>query len=115
MNIAISYLELENGKSPYVEWEGKLDVSIRSLVRARLNRLRVGNFGDFHPIKGITGLYELRLHYGPGYRIYFGRTKDTVVIILCGGDKRSQERDIKRAKELWSLYKKELKEKKQYG
>lgn len=55
------------------------------------------------------GLYELRIHLGPGYRIYFGKVKDGIVIILCGGEKRSQQRDVKKALEYWQLYKKSSK------
>ena len=115
MNIDIAYLETDNGKSPYLEWEKKLDISTRAVIRSRINRVRLGNFGDFHSIKGVSGLYEFRIHFGPGYRIYFGKTKDTVVIILCGGDKRAQVRDINKAKEYWRLYKEALKEDKNHG
>ena len=62
----------------------------RATARIRINRIRLGSFGDCKPIKGTIGLYELRVHLGPGYRIYFGKRKGTVVIILCGGDKGSQ-------------------------
>ena len=111
MTIEVSYLEIDNKESPYLRWEEKLDTVVRAAVRIRINRIRLGNFGDCHSIKGTPGLHELRLHVGPGYRIYFGKTKDTIVIILCGGDKRSQGRDIKNAKEYWQLYKKSLKKK----
>ncbi len=99
MNIEVLYLETANGNSPYLEWEEKLDTTARATARIRINRVRLGNFGDCEPIKGTSGLYELRIHLGPGYRVYFGKIKETVVIILCGGDKRSQERNIKKAKE----------------
>ena len=85
MQIEVSYLELENGKAPYLDWEKKLDVEARAATRIRINRIRVGNFGDCKRIQGATGLYELRLHLGPGLRIYFGKMKDSIVIILCGG------------------------------
>jgi len=87
MHIDVSYL-IDNGKSPYLEWEKGLDTTARAATRIRINRIRLGNFGDCHSIKGTVGLYELRIHLGPGYRIYMGKTKNTVVIILCGGDKR---------------------------
>jgi putative addiction module killer protein len=63
----------------------------------------------------VSGVYEFRIHLGPGYRIYFGKAKDRVVIILCAGDKRSQERDINKAKKYWQLYKEALKEDKNRG
>jgi putative addiction module killer protein len=111
MDIEVSYIEIANGQSPFLEWEKKLDVTTRAAIRIRINRIRLANFGDCKPVKGASGLYELRIHLGPGYRIYFGKTKDTVVIILCAGDKRSQERDINKAKEYWQLYRSLLKKK----
>ncbi len=111
MNIEVSYLELDSGGSPYLEWEGELDTVVRAAVRIRINRVRLGNFGDCNPVKGVHGLHELRLHLGPGYRVYFGKIKDTVVIILCGGDKKSQGRDIKKASVYWEAYKNSLKKK----
>ncbi len=113
MNIEVLYFENDNGKSPYLEWENKLDTAARAAARIRLNRVRLGNFGDCEPVG--DGLSELKMHLGPGYRIYFGKLKDTVVIILCGGDKRSQGRDIKKAKECWQLYKDSLKKSVKHG
>lgn len=63
-----------------------------------LDRVAVGNFGDVHPVGG--GVSEMRIHYGPGYRLYFTRRGRAVVILLCGGDKDSQQRDIRRARQL---------------
>ncbi len=105
MSIEVFYLETSNGVSPYLKWEGKLDDTARAAARIRINRIRLGNFGGCKLIKGASGLYELRFKLGPGYRIYFGKVKDTVVIILCGGDKGSQHRDINKAKEYWKIYK----------
>lgn len=87
----------------------KLDKCIRGAVRIRINRLRLGNFGDCKTIKGSTGLYEIRIHLGSGYRLYFGKVKDALVIILCGGDKGTQVRDIQKAKKYWQLYKDSIK------
>ncbi len=67
-------------------------------IDARLRSVSLGHFGDTRPVGG--GVFEMRIHYGPGYRLYFTREGDQVVILLCGGDKDSQERDIRRAKEL---------------
>ncbi len=105
MEFDIGFLELDNGKCPYLEWEQKLDKVVRGAVRIRINRLRLGNFGDCKTIKGIRGLYELRIHLGAGYRLYFGKDHDKLVIMLCGGSKRSQERDIEKAKKYWQFYK----------
>ena len=76
MNVEVSYLELSNGTSPYLEWEEELDTIARASARIRINRIRLGNFGDCKPIKGATGLHELKFRLGPGYRIYFGKVKD---------------------------------------
>jgi putative addiction module killer protein len=108
MSIDVGFLELTNGKCPYLDWEQKLDKTVRGAVRIRINRLRLGNFGDCKTIQGIVGLYELKIHIGAGYRLYFGKAKDHLVIVLCGGDKRSQERDIEKAKEYWRFYKESL-------
>jgi putative addiction module killer protein len=111
MNLDVGFLELSNGRSPYLEWESKLDKAVRAAVRVRINRLRLGNFGDSKVIKGANGLYEIRIHLGPGYRLYYGKARETLVIILCGGgDKGTQTRDIQKAKEYWQLYKNSVKQ-----
>lgn len=112
MNIEVLYLEFDDGKSPYEDWEDSLDIITRAAVRARINRVRQGNFGDCKPADKVS---ELRIDHGPGYRIYFGKLKDTVVILLCGGEKRSQARDIKKANAFWLLYKQSLKKDKKQG
>jgi len=71
---------------------------VRARIRARIGRLRLGNFGD---AKRVGEVFELRIHVGAGYRVYYGRERDAVVILLCGGDKRSQARDIERAEAYW--------------
>ena len=73
----------------------------------RLNRLQLGNFGDAKSAGG--GVHELRLDFGPGYRIYFGQDGKIVVILLCGGDKRSQQRDIAKAGTYWASYQRRTK------
>ena len=74
------------------------DKKTRSIILARIRRLAFGNAGDVAPIGG--GLSELRIHFGPGYRVYYVQRGDVLVVLLCGGDKRSQVRDIERAKVL---------------
>jgi putative addiction module killer protein len=71
---------------------GLRDSRARTRVQARIRRLSVGNFGDVRPVGG--GVSELRIDYGPGYRVYFVRRGETVVVLLAGGDKRTQDRDI---------------------
>ena len=73
----------------------------RAKVRARIGRIRLGNFGDS---KRIGDVFELRIHTGPGYRVYYGREGRRCVILLCGGDKGSQGRDIRRAESYWGEY-----------
>ena len=88
----------------YEKWEARLrDKRARTLIAARLMRLAAGLPGDDEPVG--EGVSELRIHYGPGYRIYFQRRGDLLVVLLCGGDKSTQSRDISTAKKLakeWS-------------
>jgi putative addiction module killer protein len=91
------------GKNPFREWlRGLRDVRARAKIRVRLNRIRLGNFGTAKPVGG--GVSELVIPYGPGYRVYFARTGSTVVLLLCGGDKATQPRDISTAKDYWLDY-----------
>ena len=72
-------------------------------VFARIARVRQGNLGDYKSVG--DGVSELRIDYGPGYRVYFGQEGRRIVILLCGGDKRTQDKDINLAKEYWSQFK----------
>jgi putative addiction module killer protein len=82
-------------KSPFRDWLEGLDVSVRARIQARVFRFELGNFGD-HKSVG-RGVWEARLQFGAGYRIYFGRVDNRLIILLSGGDKGSQGRDIQRA------------------
>jgi putative addiction module killer protein len=73
----------------------RLDRRARPRITARIRRLSLGNPGDVKPVG--SGVSEMRIDYGPGYRVYFTRRGDVVVILICGGDKRTQDRDIARA------------------
>lgn len=85
----------KEGKTPYFEWLfGLKDKSIRYRIISRIDRVKNSNYGDH---KRIHGIVELRLHFGKGYRIYFGEEGANIVILLIGGDKDSQGKDIKRA------------------
>ncbi len=75
------------------------DRQARARILARLERLETGNFGDVKFLR--DGVSELRIDWGPGYRVYLGRDGRTVVVLLCGGDKRKQDADIGKAVELW--------------
>ena len=85
-----------SGKCPFEEWLGSLkDSKARMRIRARIARLEVGNFGD---CKGLRdGVQEIRIDYGPGYRVYLSRQGKVIVLLLCGSDKREQERAIEKA------------------
>lgn len=94
----------EDGREPFTEWlEAVRDKVAQARIRVRLRQVQAGNFGDAEPVG--EGVIELRVHVGAGYRVYCGRHGKSVVLLLCGGDKGSQAADIKRAKELWSEWK----------
>jgi putative addiction module killer protein len=83
----------------YQKWEHKLkDHKARAIIAARLFRLANGILGDVSPVG--QGISELRIHYGPGYRVYFQQYNNEIVILLCGGNKSTQSRDIEMAKKL---------------
>lgn len=95
--------ETEDGRCPFEEWlDGLKDTVGRMIIRKRLNRVRLGNMGDAKNLG--DGVFELRIAYGPGYRIYFGEEDSAIVVLLIGGNKRSQSRDIQKAKLYWSDY-----------
>jgi putative addiction module killer protein len=99
----IRYYVTENGVSPFTEWFMSLrDRRAQSKIELRLRRVELGNLGDCKALG--SGLYELRVDTGPGYRIYFGEVGSTILLLLCGGDKSTQDRDIKKAQLYWSLY-----------
>jgi putative addiction module killer protein len=86
------------------EWlAGLKDARTRAKIAARIGRLAAGNFGDCKSLRG--GLYELRIDWGPGYRVYYAHVATACVLLLCGGDKRKQSSDIKRASEYLNDYK----------
>lgn len=94
----------EDGREPFTEWlEAVRDKVAQARIRVRLRQVQAGNFGDSEPVG--EGVIELRIHVGPGYRVYCGRHGKAIVLLLCGGDKGSQTTDIKRAKQLWSEWK----------
>lgn len=92
-----------NGTVPFTKWFDSRDTRIQERIQARLDSVSIGNLGD-HKSVG-DGVWELKLNFGPGYRIYYGQVDNTIVLLLCGGDKSSQNRDIKRAKSYWTEYK----------
>jgi putative addiction module killer protein len=86
------------------KWRTRLkDQRARAVIASRLDRLAYGHLGDAEPVG--EGVSELRIHHGPGYRVYFQRRGSTIIVLLCGGDKSTQAKDIKAAKRLakeWS-------------
>lgn len=82
-----------NGDDPIADWLRKLrDMQAKAAIIRRLNRLEQGNFGDFKPLR--EGVHELRIDVGPGYRVYYARSGKEVILLLCGGAKRTQDSDI---------------------
>ncbi len=99
-NQTVLVYETAEGRAPFSDWMKRLkDRRARAKIRARIARVQLGNFGDCRSVGG--GVAELRVSYGPGYRVYFGRQDDTVVVLLLAGDKRTQSDDIDRAQAYW--------------
>ena len=93
----------ERNREPYTDWINTLkNKKDQQRIRSRVRRMVQGNFGDHEPVG--EGVYELRLFFGSGYRIYFSKQGDSIVLLLCGGDKSSQQSDIKNAKSYWKEY-----------
>jgi putative addiction module killer protein len=88
----------------YASWILSLrDDRAKAKIALRVDRLALGNPGDAKPVGG--GLSELRIDYGPGYRVYYGKHGDSIILLLCGGTKNGQSRDIKKAKILFETWK----------
>src|SRR5258706_6130655 len=94
---------VENGRSPYREWFDDLDKFTAARVNMYVRRLEAGNFGAAKSLQ--DGVFELRMDFGPGYRVYYGREGRTIIILLGGGSKRQQDADIAAAVERWKRYK----------
>ena len=95
--------QTESEKEPYTKWFEKLDLKLQTRIISRLERLELGNYGDYKNLK--DGVNELRFITHAGYRIYFGEDGDKIVVLLIGGDKSTQNKDIKKAKDYWKNYK----------
>ena len=98
----VEYVTLA-GKRPFSAWFDRLDPRAAAKVKKAIDRMEEGNFGDVKPVGG--GVSETRIAYGPGYRIYFGRDGQTLVVLLGGGTKARQSRDIMNAQSAWADYK----------
>jgi putative addiction module killer protein len=92
-----------SGRDPYQEWlDGLKDLKGRIAVQRRIDRLTAGNFGDHNFCQ--DGVWELRIDFGPGYRVYYARAEKELVLLLYGGSKRTQSADIKVAVKFWHDY-----------
>ena len=99
----LEYLDC-NGHSPYAEWFEGLGAEAAAKIAVAVTRMAHGNFSN---VKGVGGgVYECRIDFGPGYRIYLGKDGDRLVILLAGGSKKRQQRDIRNAMARWQDYKK---------
>lgn len=95
---------LENGKEPFVIWLKSIkDNLIQARIKSAILRLSSNNFGDCKKIN--NDISEMRLHFGPGYRVYFAESSNVVILLLCGGDKSTQSKDIEKAKKYLKNYK----------
>ena len=101
--MALAIYATADGRKPFQEWLGSLkDYEAQARVLARLERVRLGNPGDCKPVG--DGVSELRVRSGPGYRVYFGQDGQTLVVLLCGGIKGTQRKDIAEAIKYWRDY-----------
>jgi putative addiction module killer protein len=92
------------GKIPFSDWFNNLkDIQAKLKITKRIARVELGNLGDCKSVG--DGVFELRINYGPGYRIYFGQIDLVIILLLCGGDKQTQAQDIQKAKGYWQDYK----------
>ena len=99
----ILYYETNKGKAPLIDWLERLkDRKAAAKIMVRIERVKAGNLGTYRTLG--EGLHELKIPYGPGYRVYFGREGNELVILLCGGDKRKQSQDIQKARLFWEDY-----------
>jgi putative addiction module killer protein len=91
-----------DGEIPFRDWLATLDIEIRARVQARVLRFELGNLGDHRAVG--AGVWEARLFFGPGYRLYFGKANRSTIVLLFGGSKSSQRTDVRRARRLWRDY-----------
>lgn len=103
MSIDVREYNDREGRSPFAAWFDELNSQAAAKVATALTRLAAGNFSN---VKGVgSGIFEVRIDFGPGYRVYFGKDGERVVILLGGGAKKRQQRDIENALSNWEDYK----------
>lgn len=101
-NRTIKIYKKEDGESPFVSWLESLDKMIRYRIKTRLDRVKLGNLGEYKLLGDSLG--ELKFVFGSGYRVYYGEVEGEIILLLSGGDKKSQTKDIKLAREYLSHY-----------
>lgn len=107
MNNIINEYVTKNGEAPYSNWLNSLkDLKGKAIIISHVDRMELDCFGDSKALG--DGIVELRIHYGPGYRVYYAREGRNVYLLLCGGDKSRQNKDIKLAKQYWQQYQAEV-------
>lgn len=103
----VEYYIMENGIKPVADWLSRLkDKKARARIELRLLSIEIGKLGDTKSVG--SGVYELRIHIGPGYRVYYAAKGKAIILLLCGGSKSSQKRDIAKAIEYWKEYKRAM-------
>lgn len=103
MGIDIELYETAHGTCPYEDWfESLREERTQVKIATRLDRFKMGNFGNCKPLG--DGVAELRIDYGPGFRVYYSKGRNSIILLLCGGDKGSQDKDIEKAKEYLREY-----------
>jgi putative addiction module killer protein len=101
--VEIRHYLTASAKNVFMEWLNSLrDAKAEARIAARIARLAAGNFGDCRPLR--NGVWELRIDWGPGYRVYYAMAGRMCLLLLCGGDKRKQSADVNRAVEYWNDY-----------
>ena len=97
MQYALKFFVDKKGKCPVIQWLENLSTQNQDRIAKRLRRIEEGNLGDYKQLE--AGLYELKFDFGSGYRVYFTKNNNIVILLLCGGDKASQKKDIDKAKQ----------------
>lgn len=107
----VHYYITTDKKQPFKEWLDDLrDAKGKGIIRSRIDRLSLGIFGDCRSVG--DGVWELKIDFGAGYRVYYAKSGNTIILLLNGGIKKTQQSDINKAKELWADYKARVKKKK---
>ena len=101
--LEVRYYLASNGSSPFADWFAEVDAAARAKITVAIARMGQGNLSNVKSVGG--GVLEYKIDFGPGYRVYFGRDGDVLIVLLTGGTKKRQQRDIKSAIAFWADYK----------